>query len=69
MSETIEHNLARTLQAETITDAEIAAARKVSPATVRRWAADGKLPPKVGPGRNAPRNRAAVTRMLAGLKQ
>jgi hypothetical protein len=50
----------------TITDRKIAKARGVSMATVRRWAALRLLPPKVGPGRGAPRNRAAVTRMLAG---
>lgn len=55
------------LQRETITDAEIAQAKNVSLATVRRWAALGKLPPKLGPGREPRRNRAAVTRALTGI--
>lgn len=50
----------------TITDSEIAEMRGVSLQTVRLWAALNKLPPKVGPGRNAPRNRAAVMRALTG---
>lgn len=49
-----------------ISDEEIAKVRRVSRATVRRWAALGLLPPKVGPGRSAPRNRAAVLRALCG---
>lgn len=51
---------------DTISDAEIAQAYGKSPATIRRWAALGKLPPKVGPSREARRNRAAVKRMLSG---
>jgi transposase len=50
----------------TISDDEIASAYKVSLATVRRWAALGKLPAKVGPGREPRRNRAAVEKVLAG---
>jgi hypothetical protein len=54
------------LAKDTITDAEIAKLRRVSLPTVRRWGQLGLLPPKCGPGRNAPRNREAVRRALAG---
>jgi transposase len=56
--------LSNELKLRTISDDEIADMRKVSRATVRRWAALGLLPPKVGPGRKAPRNRDAVLRAL-----
>jgi predicted site-specific integrase-resolvase len=52
----------------TITDKEIAETYGKSPATVRRWAALGLLPPRVGPSREARRNREAVKRMLTGSK-
>jgi transposase len=51
---------------DTISDDEIARAYGVSRATVRRWAALGRLPPKVGPGREPRRNRAAVRKALTG---
>jgi hypothetical protein len=55
------------LDASTISDEEIALAKRVSLATVKRWARLKLLPPKCGPGREARRNRAAVERALSGV--
>jgi predicted site-specific integrase-resolvase len=53
--------------ADTITDAEIAELKDVTTSTVRRWAKLGKLPPKIGLGREPRRNRELVRRALSGL--
>lgn len=53
---------------DTISDKEIAEIYNKSPATIRRWAQLGLLPPKVGPTKEPRRNRELVRKMLAGEK-
>jgi predicted site-specific integrase-resolvase len=50
----------------TVTDEEIAELYGLSLRTVKRWAALGKLPKKVGPSKKPRRNLEAVRRALTG---